>query len=74
MFGLTHISLLIVSHHYGLGRRFFYLSDVLRVKAMEWGFIAEPFDKEVLIVWTTGVANVDYEFSPQCVVVPLSSF
>ncbi|RFU34906.1 hypothetical protein B7463_g1500, partial [Scytalidium lignicola] len=43
MLGFTQMSLLTVSHHYGLGRHFFYLSDVLRVKAMEWEFIAEPF-------------------------------
>ncbi|KFY01968.1 hypothetical protein V490_00698 [Pseudogymnoascus sp. VKM F-3557] len=42
-FGLMHISFLTVSHRYGLGRHFFYLSDYLRVKAMEWEFIAEPF-------------------------------
>ncbi|KFY00619.1 hypothetical protein O988_03193 [Pseudogymnoascus sp. VKM F-3808] len=42
-FGLMHISFLTVSHRFGLGRHFFYLSDYLRVKAMEWEFIAEPF-------------------------------
>jgi hypothetical protein len=47
VFGFTHIGLLTVSHHYGLGRHFFFLDDILRVKAMEWEFIAEPFGIQV---------------------------
>jgi hypothetical protein len=50
-FGFTHMAFLTVSHHYGLGRHFYYLSDVLRVKAMEWEFISEPWGKDGSIVW-----------------------
>lgn len=74
VFGLMHISFLTVSHRYGLGRHFFYLSDYLRVKAMEWEFIAEPFGEEALLADTTRVANVDQELSARCVVVYLSLF
>jgi hypothetical protein len=50
VFGFTHIGLLTVSHHYGLGRHFFFLDDVMKVKAMEWEFIAEPFGIQVSMV------------------------
>ena len=39
-----------MSHHYGLGRHFFYLSDDLKLKAMEWEFIAEPFGKKSRVI------------------------
>lgn len=69
-----HISFLTVSHNYGLGRHFFYLSDYLRVKAMEWEFIAEPFGEKASVIDTTRVADVDQDLSARCVAVRLSLF
>ena len=45
---------LTLSHHFGLGRHFFYLDDYERVKAMEMEFISEPFGKEILKVKDRG--------------------
>ena len=46
--GFLHVIFLTLSHHYGLGRHFFYLDDVLRVKSQEMEFISEPFGKDFL--------------------------
>ena len=47
--GFSHIIFLTISHHYGLGRHFFFLTDFERVKAMEMEFISEPFGENFMI-------------------------
>ncbi len=45
VFGILQMIFLQLSHKYGLGRHFFYLTPYEKVMAMEMEFISEPFGK-----------------------------
>ncbi|KAJ5587974.1 uncharacterized protein N7459_003739 [Penicillium hispanicum] len=54
-FDITHITMIQMSAHYGLGRHFFYLSPEERIHALKWDFISQPIAVASAMVSRTGM-------------------
>ncbi|KAJ5112929.1 hypothetical protein N7456_001463 [Penicillium angulare] len=56
-FDLTHMSMIQMSAHWGLGRHYYYLSAQERLNAMKWDFISQPIAVSSAMVSRTGMMS-----------------